>query len=97
MVTMTDRAGELLHRLQEAESLNEPLRLVSDEGTLALTASNPDPADEILYHGDAPVLRVSPDAATALTGCTLATKDTPEGPRLAILREEESPDGRASS
>jgi hypothetical protein len=92
MVTLTERAGELLQKIQEEQGLPDAPRLVTDDGRLALTISPADSDDQVLYHDGRPVLRVAADAAAALDGYTLAAEETPEGARLAIVQEQ-SPNG----
>jgi hypothetical protein len=94
MVTMTERAGELLQQIQEEQGLSEAPRLVNEEGRLALTVSPSNPDDQVLYHEGTPVLRVAAEAAAALDGYMLAAEETPEGARLAIVQET-SPNGPA--
>jgi hypothetical protein len=96
MVTLTERAGALLEQVQSEQGLSAPPRLVQQGASLSLTTSAPDPADDVLYHGEKPVLRVAPDAAAALADCTITTQDTPQGTQLAIVRDRSS-DGRAAS
>jgi hypothetical protein len=93
MVTLTERAGVLLHELQEAEGLTEPPRIVPQAGQLTLSRSPAEPQDEILYHEETPVLRLAPEAAAALVGCTITTRETPDGVQLAVVSGQ-SPNGR---
>jgi hypothetical protein len=96
MVTMTERAGALLEQIQQEQGLHEPPRIERDADHLALTVSAPSPDDEVLYHGETPVLRIAPEAVAFLAGCTITTQETPEGTQLAIVQGE-SPNGRVSA
>lgn len=93
MVTLSDRAGALLQRIQQEQSLPEPPRLVYEAEQFAITVSPSEPEDEVLYHGDEPVLRVAPEAVDALAGCTITAEETVDGPRFTIVREQ-PPDGQ---
>ncbi len=95
MVTITERAGALLQQVQQEQGLTEPPRLVREQEQLALTVSPPDPRDDILYHDGQPVLRVAPEAAAALSGCTITTQESDQGAQLAIIQKR-SPDGHVS-
>jgi hypothetical protein len=103
MVALTDQAAALLQEAQEAQALPNPLRIEIARDQLTVGASEPAPDDEVLYRGDTPVLRVSAEAAEALTGYTLATQETPQGVGLTLIPPEEgledriSPDGRQPS
>jgi hypothetical protein len=96
MVSLTERAGALLEQIQEDQGLTEPPRIVREADHLSLTVTPPEPGDDVLYHGETPVLRVAPEAAATLAGCTITTQDTPDGTQLAITRER-SPDGTAAA
>ena len=87
MVVMTDGAGALLRQMQTQKELPNTLRLVVEQGELVVGTTAPAADDEVLYHGGAPVLRLSSDAAAVLDGCTVTTEDTPDGPALAIVEE----------
>jgi hypothetical protein len=92
MVMMTDRAAEILQQLQVEQGLPDPPRLVREQDSIALTTTPPEPEDRILYHGEDPVLRMTPEVESALSGCTITTEETPSGTRLAIVSDM-SPDG----
>jgi hypothetical protein len=92
MVTMTDRAAEILQQLQVEQDLPNPPRLVSEHGSIALTSSPPEPDDSVVYHDEVPILRMTPEVESALSGSTITTEETPSGTRLAIVPDM-SPDG----
>jgi len=85
MVTMTDRAAEVLQRLQMEQGLADPPRLVREQDSIALTTTPPEPEDHVLYRGDTPVLRMSSEVEMALAGSTITTEETSTGTRLAIV------------
>jgi hypothetical protein len=92
MVTMTDRAAEILQRLQVEQGLPNPPRLVNEQGNIALTSTPPEPDDSVVYRDEVPVLCMTPDVESALAGSTITTEETPSGTRLAIVSDM-SPDG----
>ncbi|MGD9895300.1 MAG: hypothetical protein AB7R89_23230 [Dehalococcoidia bacterium] len=92
MVTMTDRAAEILQQLQTEQGLADPPRLVSEQGSIALTTTPPEPEDHILYRGETPILRMTPEVESVLADATITTEETPSGVRLAIVSNM-SPDG----
>ena len=93
MVALTERAGALLQRMQTAQLLPATLRMVVSEGELVVGTSAATPNDEVLFYDGVPVLRLSAEAAAALAGCTVTTRDTDTGPSLAIVVPEDLDDG----
>ena len=85
MVALTEGAGALLRRIQSEQTSANTLRMTLDAEELVVTATAAAPDDEILYHGDMAVLRLSRDAALALYGCTLAARITAGGEELAVV------------
>ncbi len=92
MVVMTEGAGSLLQHIHAEQGLSNTLRLVLEQGEPVVGTSEPASNDAVLFHNGTPVLRLSPDAATALDGCIVGTHDTPEGPALAIISDENAQD-----
>jgi hypothetical protein len=92
MVTMTDRAAEVLQELQREQGLADPPRLVREQGSITLTATPPEPEDHIVYHDETPVLRMTAEVESVLAGATITTEETPSGIRLAIVSGM-APDG----
>ena len=84
MVVITDTAGTLLQQVQ-AEQEGRVLRVETDAAGLVVGTSAPRTDDQVLFHDGRPVLRLSPEAVAALTGCTIDTLDTAEGPQLTIV------------
>jgi hypothetical protein len=74
------------------QGLPDPPRLVREQGSIALTISPPEPEDHVLYHDEDPVLRMTPEVESSLSGCTITTEETPSGTRLAIISDM-SPNG----
>jgi hypothetical protein len=97
MVTLTERAGELLQRIQADEPQPHTLRFDARQDELVLEPSAPALDDEVLYHDDIAVLRVSAQVAPVFDGCTLDAQDTPQGVALAIIPPEEPPEHRISA
>jgi Fe-S cluster assembly iron-binding protein IscA len=89
MVALTERAGELLERLQTEQALPHAPRIDFAPGGGDLTMGMTDPCadDEQLYHGENVVLYISAPAAEALTGCTVTTQETPQGIALAVAAD----------
>lgn len=84
MVTITDTAGSLLQQVQ-ADQEGRLLRVETDAAGLVIGTSAPRTDDQVLFHDGQPVLRLSPEAATALAGCTIDTQETAEGAQLTIV------------
>ena len=94
MVTVTERAGALLEPVPADQGLTAPPRIVGEADQLTLIVS-PESDDELLDHGATPVLRLAPQVAATLAGCTITTPEPPDGAEFAVMQAR-SPDGRAA-
>lgn len=94
MTRMTEAAGELLQQVQAQQHGGNVLRVEAGPDGLIIGASAPGQHDEVLFHRGEPVLRLSPDAASLLAGCTIATEDSADGPQLTILAPAEDEPAR---
>jgi Fe-S cluster assembly iron-binding protein IscA len=92
MVTVTERAAQLLKEIQEEheESASKVLRLVNRGDGFELTFDERREGDQILQSGDTDVLLVATDVAEFLGDATIDGQDTPSGPRLTPSSEGES-------
>lgn len=91
MIKVTDRAKEELKRILSgnADNAEASLRLTATEqGQLGLAIDVETPGDHVVEHEDSKVLLVEEGLAANLEGIVLDVEDTPEGPKLAIFREE---------
>ena len=87
MVLVTNRAAEVLRAtLQKADpEPGQALRLVPrPEGRFRLRLDDERKGDQVVKAAGEKILVMSPDAAEALSGAVIDTRDTEEGPKLAI-------------
>ncbi len=84
MVMISDTAGTLLQQVQAGQE-GRVLRVEIDAAGLVIGTSAPETNDQVLFHDGRPVLRLSPEAAAALAGCTIDTQETAEGSQLTIV------------
>jgi Fe-S cluster assembly iron-binding protein IscA len=93
MLTVTDRAAQLLKDLQDAqeERGDKVLRLVNrgDGFELGLDESRED--DQIVQSGETNVLLIGADVCEFLGEATIDCVDTPGGPRLTLTAKGEPP------
>ena len=92
MVTVTERAAQLLKDIQEGheESANKVLRLVSRGDSYELTFDERREDDQIVQSGETDVLLVGTDVAELLGDATVDCQDTPAGPRFTLDTQGES-------
>jgi len=90
MVTIPEGAAELLARIQTGRDDAATLRVIVEQGDFVIGSTDPAQDDEVCFHEGAPVLRLTAEAAKALSGFTVATEETPEGPTLAIVPPAEA-------
>ena len=94
MVTVTERATQLLKEIQEGheESATKVLRLMNRGDSYELAFDERREGDEIVQSGDTDVLLVASDVAEVLGDATIDCQDTPAGPRFTLdTRGESSP------
>jgi len=90
VVTITEDAADLLARIQTARENASTLRVIVEQGDFVIGSTDPAQDDEVCFREGEPVLRLTAEAAKALTGFTVATEETPEGPTLAIVPPAEA-------
>ena len=90
MLTVTDSARQLLKETLTAKS-DDPevgLRLsMESTGQFGLVPDREVQGDQVVEHEGSKVLLVASELAHAVDGLTLDAQDTPDGPKLAVLRE----------
>jgi Fe-S cluster assembly iron-binding protein IscA len=93
MVTVTDRAAQLLKDLQESqeERGDKILRLVHNGDHFELGLDDRRDDDQILQSGETDVLLVATDVSELLGDATIDCTDTPAGPRLTLTAPGEPP------
>ncbi len=86
MVTVTERAAQLLKDIQEEheEGTGKVLRLVSEEDGFQLVFDEHREGDQIVQSGDTDVLLVASEVSDVLPGATIDCQDTPAGPRFTL-------------
>jgi len=90
MLEVTDNAKRYLQQLMPAHT-DEPdacVRLTSKAGQLGLALGKEEKGDQIVEHEGSKVLLVGQELSDQVDGVTLDVQDTPDGPRLAVFREE---------
>lgn len=93
MLTVTDRAAQLLKDLQEAqeERGDKILRLINRGDSFELGFDDRREGDQIVQSGETDVLLVGADASELLGEATIDCIDTPGGPRLTLTAQGEPP------
>jgi Fe-S cluster assembly iron-binding protein IscA len=93
MVTVTERAAQLLKEIQEGheESANKVLRLVNENDAFQFAFDEQREGDEIVQSGGTDVLLVGSDVAELLSEATIDCQDTPAGPRFTLDTRGEPP------
>jgi Fe-S cluster assembly iron-binding protein IscA len=93
MVTVTDRAAQLLKDLQESQEKrgDKILRLVHSGDRFELGFDDRRDDDQIVQSGDTDVLLVATDVSELLGNATIDCTDTPGGPRLTLTAGAEPP------
>jgi len=106
MLDVTPEAKHWLQELLQRALTDHPridavpslaFRIVHDEGEstsdLGLVLDEPRAADDVVEHGDAPLLIVDAAVSELLTGLTLDLVDTDQGARLGLRESAEAPGG----
>jgi Fe-S cluster assembly iron-binding protein IscA len=93
MVTVTERAAELLKEIQEGheESASKVLRLVNRGDRFEFAFDERREGDQVVQSADTDVLLVANDVAELLGDATIDSQDTPAGPRFTLSSEREPP------
>ena len=93
MITVTERAAARLQELQSTRDVPEGqgVKLVPQgPGSVGLTIAAPEAGDEVVRHGDAPVLIVAGSLTAALAGaeidCREAVVDGQAGTEYTLRR-----------
>ena len=93
MVTVTERAAQLLKEIQEGheESASKVVRLLNrgDRYEFAFDERHED--DQVIQCGDIDVLLVGTDVSELLGDASIDCQDTPTGPRFTLNTQEEPP------
>jgi Fe-S cluster assembly iron-binding protein IscA len=90
MLTVTESAKQLLKEtlLAHTDDPESGLRLVLEPpGRLGLVLGRECYGDQVVEHEGTKVLLVSPELETLVDETILDVQDTPDGPKLAMLRE----------
>jgi len=93
MVTVTERAVQLLKEIQEGheESAGKVLRLASRGDSFEFAFDERREGDQIVQSGDTDVLLVGTDVAELLGDASIDCRDTPAGPRFTLSTQGEPP------
>lgn len=91
MVTVTDRAAELLKEIQTdpEEGQDKVLRIVSEGDGYELIFDSARAGDQVVQNGNTDILLVGDDVAPALEDAVIDCQDTPEGPRFVLSTGEQ--------
>lgn len=94
MVTVTDRAVEVLKEIQEGheESASKVVRLVNRGDRFEFAFDERHEEDQVIQCGDIDVLLVGTDVSELLGDATIDCQDTPTGPRFTLSTQGEPPD-----
>lgn len=94
MVTVTDRAVEVLKEIQEGheESASKVVRLVNRGDRYEFAFDERHEEDQVIQCGDIDVLLVGTDVSELLGDATIDCQDTPTGPRFTLSTQGEPPD-----
>jgi Fe-S cluster assembly iron-binding protein IscA len=93
MVTVTERAAQLLKEIQEGheESGSKVVRLVNRDGSFEFAFDERREGDQVIQSGDTDVLLVGTDVSELLGDATIDMQDTPTGPRFTLSTQGEPP------
>jgi len=93
MVTVTERAAQLLKDIQEGheESASKVLRLVNRGDSFEFAFDERREDDQVVQSGDSEVLLVGTDVGDLLGEATIDCQETPAGPRFTLSTEGEPP------
>ncbi len=91
MVTVTERAAQLLKDIQEGheEAAGKILRLVSKEEGFELVFDEQAEGDRVVQSGETGVLLIAAEVSNMLSGATIDCQDTPAGPRFTLSTQGE--------
>jgi Fe-S cluster assembly iron-binding protein IscA len=92
MLTVTEEAKQLLKETlqKHSEDPETGIRLsVKEEGQFSIILDNQSEGDQVVEHEGAKVLMVSPDLANDLTDSILDVRDTQEGKKLFLSKEQQ--------
>ena len=90
MLTVTEGAKQILKEklLANTDDREVSLRLLmKPPGQLGLVLDRESPTDNIIEHEGLKLLLVEPEVVGLLEGATLDVQDTPDGPKLVVLKE----------
>ncbi len=89
MVTVTDRAAQLLKDIREGheEGTDKVLRLTSRDDGFELSFDEQREGDQVAQSGDTDVLLIAADVSEVLGEATIDCQDTPAGPRFTLSTE----------
>jgi Fe-S cluster assembly iron-binding protein IscA len=93
MLKVTGRALEAIASALDANQVQaeQALRLArNDEGGFGLAVDEQREGDEVVAHGERPVLFIEPDVSVQLDGVTLDLMESPQGRRLTLTMQEEA-------
>ncbi|HEY82972.1 MAG TPA: hypothetical protein G4O01_06770 [Dehalococcoidia bacterium] len=91
MVGVTERARQELKRilLENVDNPQAGLRLIADEsGRLGLGMDVEMPGDQVVEYEGSKVLLVETELAARLEGVSIDVDDTPDGPKLVLVKNE---------
>jgi Fe-S cluster assembly iron-binding protein IscA len=93
MVTLTERAAELLKEIREEheEGGSKAVRLVNRDDRFEFAFDERREGDQVIQSGDADVLLVGTDVSELLGDATIDCQDTPSGPRFTLTTQGEPP------
>jgi Fe-S cluster assembly iron-binding protein IscA len=93
VVTVTDRAAQLLKDIQEGheEGAGKTLRLLSRGDGFELAFDEQRESDHVVQSGEADVLLIGDDVSEVLGEATIDCQDTPAGPRFTLSTQGSSP------
>jgi Fe-S cluster assembly iron-binding protein IscA len=86
MVTVTERAAQLLKDIQEEheEGKDKVLRLVSRDDGFEMVFDEQREGDQVVQSGESDVLLIAAEVSDTLPGATIDCQDTPAGPRFTL-------------
>jgi Fe-S cluster assembly iron-binding protein IscA len=90
MLTVTDNAKDKLMEtlLANTDDREIGLRLsMKSPGRLGLVLDRESPTDDVIEHEGLKLLMVGTELVGLLEGATIDVQDTPDGPKLVVLKE----------
>jgi hypothetical protein len=89
-MVITEHAAALLAQVQNQRALPHAPKIEVEPGkdNFTMVMTEPGVDDEVLYHGETPVLYISAPAAKLLEDCLLTTRDTGQGIALTVASRE---------